>query len=542
MKRYIKTILPAAAMLLTMGTTSCTSDLDVTPISPKLDTEFNVDWLFNKCYANFAMAGIGDGSSGDGGVDVTGYNDAGMTNLVRQMWNSNELTTDEAICSWGDVGIPEFNFNRYDSSEPMMRAYFARLTLGISFCNQYLAAAADHNAQMTAEVRFLRALQYYLLMDAFGNIPYTTTVTKPSQISRAEAFNNIEQELLEIEPLLPDAKAKKSTDSGYGRVDKAAVWILLSRMYLNAEVYTGTAQWSKAAEYAQKVMNSDYKLHTQGNKNWSAYQMLFMGDNGETDAAYEAIFPIFQDSKTTISYGSSLFLIASCFNEAMHSNPDDPNGYNGTTTAHWDGNRARPDLIAKFFPNGNAPQVPSYDMPAEAGDDRAIFWGTDHTLEIDNPSEFTEGYGVAKFISYKSDGSSTSDPSVTDADWFFFRAAEAYLTYAEATARQNGGNATSEGIDALNALRTRAHASHKSSFTLNEILDEWSREFYFEGRRRVDLIRFGKYGGLNCDYIWSWKGGAKEGRNFGEHMNIFAIPKNEMTSNSNLIQNPGYAD
>ncbi len=131
---------------------------------------------------------------------------------------------------------------------------------------------------------------------------------------------------------------------------------------------------------------------------------------------------------------------------------------------------------------------------------------------------------------------------MTDADWFFFRAAEAYLTYAEATARQNGGNVTSEGIDALNALRTRAHASHKSSFTLNEILDEWSREFYFEGRRRVDLIRFGKYGGLNCDYIWSWKGGAKEGRNFGEHMNIFAIPKNEMTSNSNLIQNPGYAD
>ena len=539
MKRYIKIILPAAAMMLTLGTTSCTGDLDVTPISPKLDTDFNVEWLFNKCYANFAMAGIGDGSNGDGNCDVSGYNDNGMTNLVRQMWNSNELTTDEAICSWGDTGIPEFNFNTYDASEPMMRAYFARLTLGISFCNQYLQVASDHDAQMTAEVRYLRALQYYLLMDAFGNIPYTTTVTKPTQVSREEAFNNIEQELLDIEPSLADAKPKKSTDTGYGRIDKAALWMLLSRMYLNAEVYTGTAQWAKAAEYAQKVMNSGYKIHTNGVNGWSAYQMLFMGDNGETDAAYEAVFPIYQDSQTTISYGSSLFLICSCFNEAMHANPADPEGYNGTT-AHWDGNRARPELVAKFFPNGNAPQIPSYDMTLEAGDDRAIFWGEGRTLEIDTPTDFTQGYGVAKFISYKSDGSGTADPSVTDSDWFFFRVAEAYLTYAEATARQNGGKATTEGIDALNVLRTRAHASHKSSFTLDEILDEWSREFYFEGRRRIDLVRFGKYGGLSSDYIWSWKGGVKEGRNFESHMNVFAIPTNELTSNGGLQQNPGY--
>lgn len=73
-------------------------------------------------------------------------------------------------------------------------------------------------------------------------------------------------------------------------VDKAACWLLLSRLYLNAEVYTGTAQWEKAKEYAKKVMDSSYKLNTKSVNGWSAYQMLFMGDNGETDAAYEGIF------------------------------------------------------------------------------------------------------------------------------------------------------------------------------------------------------------------------------------------------------------
>ncbi|MDE6801111.1 MAG: RagB/SusD family nutrient uptake outer membrane protein, partial [Phocaeicola sp.] len=69
--------------------------------------------------------------------------------------------------------------------------------------------------------------------------------------------------------------------------------------------------------------------------------------------------------------------------------------------------------------------------------------------------------------------------------------------------------------------------------------DEWRREFYFEGRRRMDLIRFNRYGGNN-NYTWQWKGGAYEGRSFDAHLNIFAIPTNELTANSNLVQNPGY--
>ena len=336
-----------------------------------------------------------------------------------------------------------------------------------------------------------------------------------------------------------EAKAKKSTDAGYGRVDQAADWMLLMRLYLNAEVYTGTAQWQKAADYAKKVMDSDYRLNTNGVNGWTPYQMLFMGDNGETDAAYEAVFPILCDGKTTTSYGTSLFLMASTFDGDMHADPSDPIATNGTD-ANWGGNRARAELIEQFFPNGDAPQVAAYDMKDAAGDDRALFDGIGR--QVDNPTGydgvFKDGYAVAKFVNFKTDGSVGHDPKFPDADFFFFRVAEAYLTYAEATARLNGGSTTAEGTNAINALRARAHnADTKQVYSLNNILDEWQKEFYFEGRRRVDLIRFGKFGG-NSDYIWSWKGGVKNGRNFEATKNIFAIPAAAV--DEVLIQNPGY--
>ena len=538
MKRYIKHIFPAAAMLLAVGMTSCTKDLDVTPIDPNLVLldDSSVDYLLNKCYANLGLAG---NSGADGDCDIDGL-DGGTTGLVRQMWNSNELTTDEAICGWGDEGISSFVFDSYDASHPMVRGYYYRLYNGITLCNHYLDVAADRDAQKTAEVRFLRALQYYLAMDAFGSIPFLTTVSssKAPQASRKDIYDFIESELLYIEPDLAEAKAKTSSDAMYGRADKAAAWFLLMRLYLNAEVYTGTAQWAKAAEYAQKIINSSYKLNTESINGWSAYQTLFMADNGETAAANEAIFPVLCDGKSTTSYGTFFFLMASTFTGDMFVNPNMPNTLPSSDGA-WAGNRARPDLVAKFFPNNDAPNVASYDMTVAAGDDRAIFWGQDRTLNCEDVNTFTSGYSVAKFINFTTDGSATHDSKFPDADFFMFRVAEAYLTLAEATARQSGGSATAEGVAAINTLRARAHATQRSGYSLNDILDEWSREFFFEGRRRVDLIRHGKFGGNN-NYNWQWKGGTYAGRNFEAYKNIYAIPTTDLTANENLVQNPGY--
>lgn len=171
---------------------------------------------------------------------------------------------------------------------------------------------------MTAEVRFLRALHYFYLMDGWGNVPFKDKVSNESgvQMSRADLFNYVESEILDCLGNLNDPQPKKSTET-YGRVDKAAAWLLLARLYLNAEVYTGTAKVAEAAEYAKKVIDSAYKLNTTSYGHRSAYQALFMGDNGETDAADEFIFPVLQDGQTTASYGTSLFAMASTWKSDM---------------------------------------------------------------------------------------------------------------------------------------------------------------------------------------------------------------------------------
>lgn len=532
MKRYIKNIIPVAALTLSLGMSSCLNDLDVTPIDPNKNTTLDVASLFNMCYANFGMEGVG----GPGQSNVAA-DDAGTTGLVRQMFNSNVLTTDEAICSWSDPGVATMNTNEVKADNAFLAYYYNRLYSGISVCNHYLDKASDADATQTAEIRFVRALQVYLAMDAFGNIPLPLTISsaKPQQQTQAQVYAWLEQELLSLEANLSTPNPKKSTDTGYGRVDKAAAWMLLARLYLNASVYTGTPQWAKAAEYAKKVIDSPYKLYTNSTGSYSAYQKLFMGDNGENGASVEAIFPILQQGNKTAGYGCGTFLIAS-----THASDMPTSGI----SANWAGNRAREELLRTFFPANNVPNnATTAQMVQIAGDDRALFWGVDRTLSIpteNDVKQFKSGISVAKFTSVKSDGSALTNTDFTDADFFFFRSAEAYLTYAEATARLNGNQTTTAGTDYINELRDRARASTRStSYSLDELLDEWSREFYFEGRRRVDLIRFGKFGGNN-NYNWSWKGGSATGKNFDARFNIFPLPSSDLSVNDNLKQNPGY--
>lgn len=411
---------------------------------------------------------------------------------------------------------------------------------------------------MTAEVRFLRAFQFYLLMDAFGNIPFTTRVSvdNPEQYSRAQVYEFIESELKDIigegsgNQVLSDPMPKKYGQQGYGRVDKAAAWMLLARLYLNAEVYTGTPQWAAARDYAKKVMDSPYKLFTTGydavgidgkERKFTAYQMLFMGDNGTNGATVEAVFPVIQDGTRTTSYGGTNFLIASTFDADMHPYPYDASETNGLYNNNaWSGNRCRPELIKKFFGDMTVPEGHAYDVVVAARDDRALFETEGRFLNVEDESNFKYGYATAKFTNFKCDGSKGSDNTFPDSHLFYMRAAEAYLTYAEAVTRLAGsGAAPADALRAINDVRERAHATTLTSCSLSTILDEWSREFYFEGRRRVDLIRYGKFGG-NTDYKWQWKGGAYAGRDFEAYRNVFAIPYDDILANPNLKQNEGY--
>ena len=526
-------ILPATAVVLSAGLSSCVGDLDVTPIDPSTTMEVNEPSLYTKCYATMALAG-NTGANGD--CDIDGL-DGGTTGFVRQLWNANELTTDEAICAWGDPGIPQFNYNQWDASHPMLQGFYYRLTTSISYCNLYLDKCAGVDATREAEVRFLRALFYYHLMDCFGNVPFSTEVAleSPKQIARADLFKWIESELnAVVGNMLPPA-ARTSANEGYGHADQDAVNLLLARMYLNAEVYTGSARWSDAKTYAEKVINGPHKLWTTGKNGWSAYQMLFMGDNGESGASQEAILPLLQDGNTTTSWGTSLFVMASCWKDDM-----DVYGDYGTKE-YWAGNRARKQLIAKFFPNGDAPQDSIHNTARAANDNRALFYGKGRTLEVTKPSEFTSGFSVGKFRNTYSTGANPHNSQFVDTDYFLMRAAEAYLIAAEADLREDN-NLSDAGLGYINALRSRANASAvtKDNCTLDYILDERSRELYYEGFRRTDLIRYGYFASGDLKNLWEWKGGVQNGQGFEEFRNVFAIPSEDINANTNLKQNPGY--
>ena len=252
-------------------------------------------------------------------------------------------------------------------------------------------------------------------------------------------------------------------------------------------------------------------------------------------ASQEAILPLLQDGVKTTAWCTTLFLMASTWKADMDTES------NYSTSEFWAGNRARSQMIAKFFPNGDAPQVSINDMATAAGDDRALFFGIDRELVISTPTEFTSGYSVGKYRNTYAGSGSPHNSQFIDTDFFLMRSAEAYLIAAEADARINGGTTSSTGANYINALRQRANTSTLSSYTTDQILDERARELYFEGFRRTDLIRYGYFGGNNSGrYLWEWKGGSQNGASLPEYRNLFAIPAEDLNANPNLKQNTGY--
>jgi hypothetical protein len=488
------------------------------------------DSIFAKIYATLGLTG---NIQPAGDPDIVGI-DEGQTDFFRQIWVLNELTTDEAICAWTDPGIPELNLNNWTNTNVQIQGLFSRLYFNITLCNKFISLSASKtdgsSLRQRAEARFMRALNYYYLLDMFGHVPFTegSTYTSSLQISRADLFTYIENELIACETNMYEA-----LQAPYGRADKVANWLLRSRLYLNAQVYTGTARWTDAAVYAKKVMDSGYTL-------CPTYKYLFMADNDNSGtvntARQEIILPIYANGIKAKSWGSSLFLIASTHTSGMAA---------WGSTAGWGGNRARATLIKKFFPTGTASFTNEADLTtatlASFKDNRALFdkKSVSVGLNITTPANFNEGYQVIKFSNIRADGAATSDIQFTDMDVPLFRIAEAYLTYAEAVTRGASPINGYTALSAVNTLRTRAGATSVTSMTLQNIIDEKAREFFFEGQRRTDLIRFGQYGGTNT-YTWDWEGGTAAGTNFDTHLNVFPIPQAELIANGNLFQNSGY--
>lgn len=526
---YIKSLLPAAlAVALAFGTNSCANDLDISPVDPQVSGAFSQDEVFNKLYASLVLSGQ---KGPDGSADISYPSDEGKTTFYRLSFDANELPTDETKWVWNDPGIPEWNFISWNSSHTLITALYNRLTYNITLCNFFLdqtEGITDEKTEMQrSEARFLRALYYYYLMDCFGNVPFTETFSTeaPKQIQRAALFSFVEKELLELKDKVYGYKG-----APFGRIDKAGVELLLARLYLNAEVYSGASRWSDAVTYATHVIDdSGYSLCPD-------YKALFRADNDENaDALKEIIFPIRQDGAQTRSFGGTFFLVATTHIAGMPNN-------NGGTIDPWSCLHARQTLVSKFFPDFS--KVPMTEDIQElvdaAGDDRALFYsgeaGAKRTVETKNKNTFTSGLSIVKWENLRTDGGATHDPKFPDIDIPFFRLAEAYLIRAEANWR-NGAASTTVLAD-LNTLRNRAHAQKLESVDEMTLLDEWAREFYMEGRRRMDLIRFGKF--TSGDYVWDWKGGVYEGVGVSPIYNLYPIPAADIIANENLKQNAGY--
>ena len=559
-------IAPAAALLLSASLSSCMDDLNKGNIDPNVDANPNITGLYSKCYAGLIMEG------NDGNADFS-IDDAGKSTLLRNLFNFNEVPTDEAVCWWSDGGIADVAYNKFDPGNATLKNLYYRLMSNISYENHFLSLdAAKADRTKYAEVRVLRAYNYFLMLDFFGDPTFidkispetprqahsynskfeegkTYTRAELLQLGREFLFNWVESELLAAEPDLLEAKPETDTDPDYGRVDKGTCWLLLSRLYLNAGTYLNNdgqnnQYWDKALEYAERVINSDYKLFDDSKMSneakangYKPYDLLFMGDNGSNGASCEALLPLMQDGDKTQGYGGSVFFVAALWDAKMQTVTDK----NAATTAcTWEGMRVRPQFVEKFFTHPkDVVNKKASEIRAMNVDDRAILWGKDHTLEIGANDKFVNGIATPKWNNNYSNGGTPHDSYNVDIDFFLFRVAEAYLNAAEAEMHLNG-ESSAKAKKYIDALRNRAHARPRASYTLNDVLDERARELYCEGLRRTDLIRFNQFGGSQATYNWELKGGSTNGTTFAKTYNVYPLPSSEVLSNKNLTQIDGY--
>ena len=607
---------------------SCHDDLNQSPIDPDSFTEENVFASVNeakgalaKLYASLALTGQ-NGPAGN--ADIADI-DEGFSQFSRMLFNLNEITTDHAVVGWGDPGLPDLHGMYWSSSNDFTEAMYYRLAQAVSFSNSFIKNAAELSGDevnvFIAEARFLRAYAYYNLLDLYGNVPLTTEISTelPTQSNRTELFNFIESELLGIESIL-------LSSNEYGRVDNIAAHALLSRLYLNAEAWTGQDRYADCVTYSQNVINSGYSLNiNDANGNGTAYDELFLADNDVNGAQNEFIFALNFDGMQSQTWGGTTFLVHAAIGGSM--NPGEF-GVNGG----WGGLRTTKNLVNQFAvdldvlnsslgsqsdwglvgsatPNGwNGPDLEMFqtgaqefsiyavldsgelkfrfnedwgnnygdngndgtlesggaNIPVSAGtyfividlstgtysispfssDKRGMFYTDGQNLEIESIPPFEDGYAVTKWKNVDSNGNQGSDSAgnFVDTDIPLIRLAEIYLNYAEATLRGGGGD-TNTAVSLVNEIRERGFGGSSGTIssgdlTLDFILDERSRELYWEGLRRTDLIRYNRF--TSSTYLWPFKGNEATGVGVDEYRNLFPLPANVVAINSNLTQNDGY--
>jgi len=460
-----------------------------------------------------------------------------------------EVASDEAMipqrgADWFDGGQwIRTHRHEYTSQEQAVNNAWNVMYRGIGICNDLIrtfqatkeseepAVSAEEADAFIAETRALRALYYFWLMDAYGNIPIVVERESedaeldlaPATNSRSEVFDFVTTELEEVAGLLP----QEHGSSTYARVNYYTAQAILAKCYLNAEVYTGTARWADAANACREIINSNQFMLTDN------YFDNFAADNDNgLSGTSENIFVIPFDA--TQAPGFNLHHMTLHYSsQATFQLQEQPwNGY--CTLAEFynsyeanDARRGEPgnqQSEGNFFAgqqfdiNGN----PLTDTGVEPEDpDGGEIFFTPEINELEPNALRQAGVRIHKFEIEE------GAPNSLSADFPIFRYSDVLLMLAEALWRENPGS--QEALDLVNQVRARAGVAEFSELNADNLLAERGREMFFEGWRRQDLIRFGRY-----NDPWFAKPASDPSKN------IFPIPQAKLNTNPNLQQNPGY--
>lgn len=541
--KHIAWIAAGASMLFT----ACIGDLDTLPLNPSdstSETVYGADESgyiagLTKLYFNFVSNETTD-------LQVS---DAGASELVRAFWTVQEVTSDACKCAWeNDAWVRAMNTNTWsDADNDATYAVYVRTLQGIAYTNEYLRQTASDRLSdrgvsselaakiqgFRAEARFLRAYFYWMALDVFGDVPFTTENSpfgggvNPKQASRKDVFDYC---ISELTALAADDSPMPAARSNYPRADKGAVLGLLARMYLNAEVYTGTPMWQEAKDACEDIFTMGYSLCPE-------YTDLFRGDNGENpEALNEVLFGISYDAEQTQSYGGTSYLTLAAIAATDVSSTQMINGVNNG----WGGIRVPYEYVEKYFNVRNADySAGTYDVNDKRG---RMFYIKGRSESMDGALYvFLNGWSCLKFnnIPHNMDQDSylatAASKAYSDIDFPMIRLGEIYLIYAEAC--MNLGQANT-ALPKVQDLAARAGVTAPTSITQEWLIEERARELMWEGHRRTDLIRYGKF--TSSSFLWTYKGGSFSGQGFDDHMKIFAIPASELASNPELHQNPEY--
>ncbi len=500
---------------------SCTDDLNTKPLIELSLEELlaqdpkAVEGILSRLYGSFALSG----ANGPGSSDIS--DDPGESPFLRGIVNLQDFSADAIKNRWGDNGLDQLTTtSNWTPENKFFRYLYNRIFFTIPQCNNLLSILpsvdVENKDAIISEVRFIRALANYYLIDVFGKGVLATEEnygqSEPlPEASRQELFDFVESELLAIEPLLLDTNT-------YGRATKGAAQMLLAKLYLNAEVYTGSAKYEQAALYANKVI-------TEGNYDLEPnFVSIFSGDN---DTSTEIIFPLIADAQVSQSYGNTTYIV----NGSLNSDTT-PLAQFGATEG-WGGHRTTKAWYGLFG-----------DLETSTDDRAKLFWTTGHSYEMTDYKKWTDGYPSIKFRNSNFTGTTIAS-SFSNTDFPLFRLADAYLMYAECAIRNASGTDKSVALQYINEVRDRSNANliqmtdiEPMSKGLKFIIEERGRELNLEGHRRTDLIRFGMFTGGS--YLWPWKGGVMNGTTISDTYKLFPIPSSALQANPNLTQNPGY--